>query len=428
MTAVAQEARRARAGRLASAAPACATFYYTVGGNDVYWRMRAPAKVLGAKLAPIPEKQAERVFTHPNTLSRLPWRLEVDLLDGDTKTITTRVGWDDFAKQRPRYLAMRALFQCHEGVAVFSRPDPPRAVLGMAMKNEHGTRLVGEVDDNYFTDASKNLYLRHHGADEDMRDAHAKAHASMDAIVFSTEALRDTYRRELRRRLGKRAVPELYVARNCVPRSDWPERDEGNGRIRVGFMGSNSHVWDVNLAYAAFHAANKIGCETVTIGYNPGDPDPGTPDVIDTPDGPVRLRSEKSADFADSWRRVINTKPIPWITPGRYRRAALPLDIGLCPLRVDSFTLGKSDIKAVEYTISGAAVVAQNMPVYTSAGWRHEVNCLLAGSPEEFARATLRLATDQKLRFELVSAAQEMVWNERNEDTLRAEWRAALNG
>ncbi len=70
--------------------------------------------------------------------------------------------------------------------------------------------------------------------------------------------------------------------------------------------------------------------------------------------------------------------------------------------------------------------VCSNNPIYNSAGWKHEVNCLMGGSYRELATATVRLIRDPKLRYELVSAAQEMVSTERNEDVMRDEWMEAI--
>src|SRR5262249_1458538 len=158
----------------------------------------------------------------------------------------------------------------------------------------------------------------------------------------------------------------------------------------------------------------------------PGDPDPDTPDQIEIDGEMVKLRSDKYQQNIDTWRGAI-TKHTAWIDPNEYHRAALPLDIGLCPLNNDDFCLAKSDVKAIEYTISGAAVVAQNNSVY-NRNWKHEVNCLLAGSPREMAEQTIRLIRDPQLRYELVTAAQEYVLKERGLKQMQEEWRAALDG
>lgn len=406
------------------AASAVATWIVMVGGNDIYWRCEAPARAVGGKVARIAEANVIDLLTYPTREGGFPWTLTATRTDGTETELGSEEEWRAFTEENDRIIGLRAEFPGLEGAAVFARPDIPRAVMAKSMRRD-GVRTVAEADDNYFCSTSQNIFLRQMRVDDDARDAHARAMASMDANVFSTSWLRDRYHREYRARFGKRGLPEMHVCRNSLPLSDWPERVESDGPVRVGFMGSPSHVWDVNLAYAAFHAAKEAGAETWVVGYNPADPDPDIPDTVEADGTVYEIRSAKSRAYVKKWAKVID-RHIGWVEPSEYHRAAIPFDIGLCPLLGNDYTLGKSDVKAIEYTASGAAVVAMNHPVYNTAGWVHEQNCLLAGSWRELAEQTIRLVRDPKLRYELVTAAQEMVATERNGDVLRDEWMVAL--
>ena len=173
--------------------------------------------------------------------------------------------------------------------------------------NENGVRTIAETDDNYFAPSRQNLFSREQNLGERGHDMHAKAMASMTANVFSTEWLRDRYHREYRRRFKGLPLPEMHVARNCIPSWAWPERDESyDGPVRVGFMGSPSHVWDVHIAYAAFHAAKHAHATTVMIGYNPADPDPDIPDEVEVDGVWHKTRSEKSLAVSAKWAKVID--------------------------------------------------------------------------------------------------------------------------
>jgi hypothetical protein len=416
--------RPAVGARRAAPAEACATFITAQVGSDDYWRSRGPAKVLGAKVITIPPKLMKRAFTQPNRSTPLPWRLELTTEDGTRHTFSTLKAWKDFAASRPRVLedSDAAVFPTVEGAVVWQRPDMARAHLSFWMRDA-GIRVIGETEDNYFAKPDQNLFLRHNRFDETERSQHARAFAFQDALIFSTAHLHDIYLRELRMRLGKQNLPEMFVCRNHVPLADWPERTERDGPLRVGFMGSSSHVWDIAaLGYASFHAAHGLGCETVFIGYNPADPDANTSGW----DPGEQHRSEKSRYISGEWKKVV-TRHIPWIPPEEYHRTALPLDIGIAPLRTNGFNLGKSDVKMVEGAISGVAMVCSNMPVFTSAGWVHERNCLMASTQEDFAHAVVRLIRDPKLRYELVAAAQELVMNERGDRQIQEEWGDAIS-
>lgn len=383
-----------------------------------------PAAAIGAKVIKIPENDLGRAITGPNNDTDFPWHMEL----GD-HVITNREQFDALAAGGGSYTG-RPVFPAVEGVAVFTRPDPQRASLALVMAGQ-GIPTVAEADDLYLAPASQNLFTRQQGADEATRDWHARAMVSFPRCVFSTAWLRDRYHQEFRarfraeRKAGHR-LPELFVCRNNVPRNQWPAPIPREGPLRVGFMGSPSHVWDVNLIWGAFDLAKKMGCETWMVGYNPADPDPDHPDHIELEDGTiVHHRSQESRDVIAKWKTVVD-HGVRWIKPEEYHRVAIPFDIGLAPLQYNQFTSGKSDVKMIEYAISGAVGVCAALPAYNLAGWKHEVNCLMANSDQEYGEQLHRLIKDPLMRKDLLAAAQDMVFNERCEVQLKAEWSDAL--
>lgn len=337
--------------------------------------------MVGARVAGVPEDAANDVLLHPNDGDVFPWQLTDD----------------------------GAVYPQHAGSAVWTRPDPPRAVHAEALRQQ-GFRQVGEIDDNYIAKPKLNVFLKSSQGTEQDRRAGVKALAAMDAMVFATVALRDVYWKAFRQ--YKLPMPELHVCGNHLYPADWPEVIESD-RVRVGWMGSASHVWDVNLAWGAMMVARSRGCETVMIGYDPANPE-------------TTVTSDRAIENRSQWRKVGHTH-IPWRQMSGHERLALPLDIGLCPLRWDEFTAAKSDIKAVEYTISGAAVIAQNHPVY-SREWRHMETAILVGSEKEMADAVELLVNQPKLRRQLVENARQYVLEERDIRKHEAAWSAAIFG
>lgn len=404
-----------------------ATFYVATGGNDTNWRVRFPASAIGARIVDMDEKTLVRAVVGPYRGNPIGWRIRATV-EGVETVIETKKAWRELADSRLEVTGVRAEFPKHQGAAVWTRPDLARATLARAMR-EQGIRTVAECDDNYFARHGQNLFLRQTRFGKQERHAHARALASMDANVFSTGWLRDRYWREYKHRFGVQGMPEMHVCHNAIPRDLWPNVAAYDGPVRVGFMGSPSHVWDVGLAYQAFAQAKLDGCRTVMVGYNPANPDPDMPDVVkvEQKDGSVverEWRSFESREAIRRWRLVVDDH-IRWIDPAEYRRSALPVDIGLCPLRTDGFTLGKSDVKAIEYTISGAAVVCWRNDVYRPF-WRDGETCLMAGSPREMAEQVHRLVRDPGLRKGLVENARGYVESERGDDCLRREWGAVL--
>jgi len=399
-------------------ATSVATWYVHDTGNDFWWRAKAPAEAVGGRVAVIKGADIMQALSEPNVHTPLPWSIRLTLEDGSQVKVRTSQGWTYRTNARTRYTHLEPEYPSHEGAAIFTRPAVLQAMHGEQMRSL-GIRTIAETDDNYLANQNFNLLLREIDFGPKEREMHARVYHSFDAIVFSTEWLRDRYFRELRDKFGRKGMPELCVARNHVDLKHWPEpveRDPG-APVRVGFMGSTSHLWDINRAYGAFKAAKQAGATTTVIGYNPANPDKGYH---------LLNRSERSQAFIEAWSDAIDTH-IPWVESDQYHRAALPLDIGLCPLIHNDFTAGKSDVKAIEYTISGAAVVAMNLPIYNS-NWKHEETCLLVNDWREMVQAVLRLIYDPKLRYELVTNAQEYVREERGHTQLNDEWKAAIYG
>jgi glycosyltransferase involved in cell wall biosynthesis len=341
------------------------TFYVVTGAVDCYWRCTAPAEVIGARVVQIP---------------------------GDAAT--------DLLVRHPHQV-----YEGHVGAGVWTRPDTVRARHAVFFE-EHGIPTVAEMDDNYLSTARLNLFMRENRVTVDDQRRHLKAMAVFQRNIFSTDWLRDRYRKAFKE-LGH--VPELFVCRNHVNLTDWPEPIPSD-RLRVGWMGSAQHARDIKLVADAMTWAKGQGHRVVHMGHDPRASD-GVTD-------PVAL------DACFAWS-VILTDQIPWVDPEEYHRTALPIDIGLCPLERNDHTLGKSDVKWLEYTMSGAATIASSGTVYRDIV--HGETGILAGSPDEFTYWTKELCRNHALREELVANAREHVCANRTLQVQgKEEWGAAL--
>jgi hypothetical protein len=343
-----------------------ATFYVIAGDADFYWRCLSPASVIGANVIQIPKSAAT-----------------------------------EYLVDRPELV-----YESHEGVGVWIRPDMVRARQAVMME-EHGFTTVAEIDDNILSKIHLNLFMRA-SATEEGQHRHLKTMCSFQRNVFSTDWLRDRYHKAFKK-LKVGHVPELFVCRNHVNLDDWLDPIPSE-RLRVGWMGSAQHARDIKLIYESLAWAKGQGHEVVHMGHDPRD----TTDVT----------SSKALDACFAWG-VIITRQIPWVDPELYHRQALPFDIGFCPLERNDHTLGKSDVKWLEYTMAGAATIASSGTVYKDIV--HGETGLLAGSPSEFLHWTKRLCKDRAFREELVRNAQQYVRENRTMQIQgRKEWEAAL--
>lgn len=364
-----------------------ATWYSVRGSNDQYWRVDVPAKAVGAVTVKIPYETGRQQLENPGLGREFCWYL-------------TEEG---------------AEYPDHEGTAVFTRPDKPRAVHAQAMRAQ-GVLTVAEVDDNYLSDRSLSLAMRYlHDTDD--RRRHLEALGCFDRIVVTTPWLRDTYHRELKKVRARGARFEFHVCGNHVDPADWPVRIPRVDRLRVGWMGSPSHVWDVKLAYPALKWAADQGHQVVIVGYDPG----WWPQTALKRQG-GRLVPDPRHDnpFGFPYTHV------PWVDPRDFDRslAAYPLDVALAPLRRDEHTLGKSDVKYLEYSMSGAATVASSGTVYHEI--LHGETGLLAGSPREMLRWTQELCRNDRLRDDLASNAAQYIRENRLISQHTHEWTEAV--
>ena len=379
--------------------PASSTWYVIQGGNDITWRAESPCHLLGGRMNVIPEEGGYYALTQPNEDSAFKWGLRLTLEDGSFEEVWSDERWREVTESRLRVTDIRQLYHEHEGVAVWTRPDICRATHAKAMREQHGIRTVCELDDNYLTDPKFNYFMRVNGWSKEDRLDHMKAICSMSAIVVSTDWLRDYYYRALSNEIGKKLVPPIHVCGNHIDGRYLvePSPKRPDGKLRIGYMGSQSHIWDIKLAFPALKWAHDNGHEVVLIGHDP------------------------------KWRHLMEYTYIPWQKPEEYRRMALPLDIGLAPLVVNNHTLGKSDIKAMEYLLSGAVPVVQNCEVYNRT-FKHGETAWLAGSPEEYWLAVQRLVNDPKLRRDLVERGNQYIHEERMIEQHRSEWEEAILG
>lgn len=329
------------------------------------------------------------------------------MANGKVEEAATEAEWQALCDRKVAYRDIEFVYPEHEGAAIFTRPDLLRATHAKQMRTM-GIRTLAEVDDNYLSDPKLNIFMSVNKFSAEARLDHIKATASQDGLIVTTDWLADRYRKELKKAVD--FCPPVYVCRNHVDLTQWPTRVESeDGRLRVGFMGSGQHITDVRLIQPACRWAAEQGHEVVFVGLDPKE----------------HVHRDGRLELDKNWTK-FPYRYIPWTQPKEYRRTGLPLDVGLVPIQYNDHTNGKSDIKWLEYGMSGAAAVVQNVPLYnkTATG-----RALLASSPREFLEQTMRLCRDATLRRELVDSTCEYIRSER--DIVKngvPEWREAIDG
>ena len=144
-----------------------------------------------------------------------------------------------------------------------------------------------------------------------------------DYVVCATRALADVYRL---------VNPNVVVCENTVDPADWP-KPKHHKKI-VGVVLSVNHKVDAHLVEDALRKASQLeGVEVQVLGWDP--------------------------DWDFAYTHIGFTPGVP-----AYRRVLSRWSIGLAPVIDNDVTRCKSDLKWLEFTMSGAALIASDSEAY----------------------------------------------------------------
>ncbi|QWS34189.1 glycosyltransferase [Curtobacterium aetherium] len=288
----------------------------------------------------------------------------------------------------------------HLDAILVQRDAFPLASLDAAFARAagEGTRIVAEVDDDFFTPEAR-ARLAQAEYDADRLAAVDRLVRGADAVVVATEPLRAVLAAE-----GVDAV----VVPNGVQPEPWPTRParpDPTGDRRVLYMGSATHGGDLDLLRPVFDDfvtadGRRVRLEVVGV---TGDDDDWfdrlalPEDAVHHPDFVAFLRER-----ADRW------------------------SAGVAPLTGERFNDAKSDLKFLEYTMLGLPFVGSDRPSY--AGVAGAGGLLVGDEPAAWRTAletAFREADDRVARARRTVLAERTVGPGVDTPGERA-WRAAL--
>jgi glycosyltransferase involved in cell wall biosynthesis len=102
------------------------------------------------------------------------------------------------------------------------------------------------------------------------------------------------------------------------------------------------------------------------------------------------------------------------------------IDIGIYPLVIDEWVLGKSGLKAIQYMSFGLPTVATNVGT-TPEIIQHMQNGWLVKTDEEWVHALETLVNDPYLRYKLGTAARTTVVNNFSTQSIKSKYLDILN-
>jgi glycosyltransferase involved in cell wall biosynthesis len=213
---------------------------------------------------------------------------------------------------------------------------------------------------------------------------------SVDLVYASTEELRG---RLLEYFPGLPVVAGKIYCSGAVIRT--PSPDEAR---TVGYMASADHAHNLTMVLPAIERLLERNAHVKFELFG---------------SIPVPQALERFGD------RVTTAPPIANYDNFLQEFASRAWDVGICPLVPIDFNLMKANTKWVEYTSSGAAVVASRGTVYDDCC---ADGCgILAETEEEWSEALDLLVNDDEARIEMVSRAQEKLERDYNIGRLREQ-------
>jgi hypothetical protein len=215
------------------------------------------------------------------------------------------------------------------------------------------------------------------------QESHKRMVEEADYVICATPALIDVY--------GE-VNSNVVLCENTVDPLDWPK--PSSRKQIVGCVLSTNHLDDLHLVEDAMRYASMVGAEVQVVGLDP------------------------EWDFA--YTHVGFTPSV-----ASYRRVLSRWSIGLAPVIDNDVTRCKSDLKWLEFTMSGAALVASDSEAYKRVP---DDSIIRVSGAEGFAGAVGDLLHDERERKRLIRRSMFHVKQDRfvGNESLRSRYTKAL--
>lgn len=301
------------------------------------------------------------------------------------------------SNERVHEMAMKA------DVVVFQRPNDRTRVELMRLLKKKGKKIVFENDDTYLPD--KGVPLNMLGSDKQRELAIQlqknldEACSLADLCIVSTEKLAEEWRQKHN---------NVIVLRNTIdPLDEW-ERERGNGKFRIGLIGSVSSNEDyVHIKEQLTELAHRDDITFVVLGHfkNPK----------------LHRGFEKDESF---WANLPNVEWHEFVPVMKYyeKVASMKLDIAIIPRRASYFNECKSDIKFLEMSLLRIPVIAQD---FKGSPYRQHAEYLTLAT-DEWLSPVYNAMNDYQKYATLADKAHDYVVTNYNIENYAPTWRANI--
>lgn len=241
----------------------------------------------------------------------------------------------------------------------------------VSMRDLVGAKLIMDFDDNFYKIPELNAALLHF--DKERLLVLASLAEKCDWLTVSTTPLKEEM---------KNLNPNIAVLPNYINPSEWKHPAKPHKKIRIGWVYNTMHLPDAELVGKALNKVKRVYGDRVEIVLFGGKVNPFTFDV----------NHVKPVKYKDYPKKLCE----------------LGLDIAICPLIDNDYNRSKSNIKWLECSMSGAAVVASNVYPYEKS-IEHGVTGFL--TTKQWYKYISKLIDDKELRQNIINQAREEIIN-----------------
>lgn len=267
-----------------------------------------------------------------------------------------------------------------------------------------GKRVVYDIDDDIFCIPEENPAHKAYGRGELM--AAVECMKLADVVTTSTSVIRE---RLLRLLSGGNVV---VIPNSIDPDDGWlptPLTGSPDKWKRIFWQGSSTHDLDWKECFEAVETVMKKRTDVrlVLLGFLPTE---------------VKKRLSDPA-----WKdRVEYLGPM---DPEAYFRLIkhIRAEVGLAPVKKNSFNEAKSSIKWIENSMIGMPTVASDVRAYSDVV-EHGENAFLCSTPEEWLDAIEKCLEDGDMRKRMVENSRRVVRSDFNIKTAAEQWKKVLVG
>jgi len=301
------------------------------------------------------------------------------------------------------------------------------AATAKALVARGGRPIVAlESDDNLKSIPPRSAFFKIFGNGRPNTQRFQRAARAADFLVLSTEELREVYELDNPRSVVcPNAIEDKTFEAYCARfPSSFCESPKRIGQVRIGYVGSTSHVGDVATIVKPLQKVMDERPRVRVVFYGQ--------DLR----GLFKREYWARMDFdgATVAKTIENQRPSLFsdsLMPRYYEALAnLDLDIALAPLERHIFNRSKSNVKVLEYTMAGVPVVATKYGPYA----QYAQECpdgIVAVPPEDdrvWVRSLLDLVDHPQKRKALVDTSRAFIRGNYLMSAVLPRWRAGVLG